>query len=348
MRTKLTLVMAVFLLVSLLAACGGGTGSPAVTPAPNWPKAMSIGTGNPGGEQCPIGVGMADLITRYTGVPTTAECGGGSGANLNLLAKKEVELAIIANPVTFPAYRGIDDYQKTGPVPLRTISTGHEGVYQMAVRADSKIFTPADFKGKRFMWDWKGSPHSQAVAVAILEAYGLTTKDVITQPLVACTESAQALKEGTTDIMIFPGGFNSSCWQELSLSIPIRFIGLSGEAMNYIHKKLPYFATKVMPANTYRDQTQPLNCPTNFVSFYSLDALPEDLAYAVTKAIYDHWDQFAMYHETCKQWTLQRAVENPAVPYHAGSVRYYKEKGVWTAEVQKTQDEQLAEMKQAK
>ena len=39
--------------------------------------------------------------------------------------------------------------------------------------------------------------------------------------------------------------------------------------------------------------------------------------------------------------TLQNAVKNASIPFHSGAIKYYKEKGVWTDELERLQKDLL-------
>jgi len=42
-----------------------------------------------------------------------------------------------------------------------------------------------------------------------------------------------------------------------------------------------------------------------------------------------------------KEWSLQGAVKNPEIPFHTGAIKYYKEKGVWSGQLEERQKELL-------
>jgi hypothetical protein len=42
---------------------------------------------------------------------------------------------------------------------------------------------------------------------------------------------------------------------------------------------------------------------------------------------------------------LKKATEIVVAPFHEGAVRFFKEKGVWTPELEKLQEAELARMK---
>jgi TRAP-type uncharacterized transport system substrate-binding protein len=53
--------------------------------------------------------------------------------------------------------------------------------------------------------------------------------------------------------------------------------------------------------------------------------------YQVTKAIFDNLPDWTGVHPLARQWSLKKALQINVAPYHEGAIRYYKEKGVWTA-----------------
>ena len=52
------------------------------------------------------------------------------------------------------------------------------------------------------------------------------------------------------------------------------------------------------------------------------------------KAIYGHHDEWKKVHCFARQWKLKKATLIRVIPFHVGAVRYYKEQGVWTSELE--------------
>ena len=65
------------------------------------------------------------------------------------------------------------------------------------------------------------------------------------------------------------------------------------------------------------------------VGLYVRADTPDQLAYNVTKAFYDHIDKYKAAHRLlAKAVTVQNASEPGAVPFHPGAAKYLKEKGL--------------------
>ena len=43
-----------------------------------------------------------------------------------------------------------------------------------------------------------------------------------------------------------------------------------------------------------------------------------------------------------RQWTPDRAVRFLGMPFHPGAIKYYRERGLWTPDMEKKQEELLA------
>jgi len=70
--------------------------------------------------------------------------------------------------------------------------------------------------------------------------------------------------------------------------------------------------------------------------------LPEDTAYQIVKAVWEHDTELAPHHPQLKDWVKERFVgEQTTAPYHTGAIKFYKEKGVWSEKMQARQDELL-------
>ena len=60
----------------------------------------------------------------------------------------------------------------------------------------------------------------------------------------------------------------------------------------------------------------------------SHDGVPENVAYEVTKALYENTAIMGQVHVQGKNIALTNATSVASVPLHPGAVRYYKEKGL--------------------
>jgi len=58
--------------------------------------------------------------------------------------------------------------------------------------------------------------------------------------------------------------------------------------------------------------------------------------------LYDRYDEYKGSHSVLPEWTAENGIRIHVTPFHAGAVRYYKEKGLWTAQVEKRNQELIA------
>ena len=80
----------------------------------------------------------------------------------------------------------------------------------------------------------------------------------------------------------------------------------------------------------------------DIMAYESVDA---NQAYWMLKSISESHDDFKDIAPTMKDWTLSRSLEVPLklAPFHEGAVRYLKESGNWTDELQQAQESLLEE-----
>ncbi len=90
----------------------------------------------------------------------------------------------------------------------------------------------------------------------------------------------------------------------------------------------PPFVSATIPANTYTGQDK--DVPTAAVINYLVtsSAVSDDLAYQMTKLIYESLPELANAHVAGKEIKLENAAAGSPVPLHPGAIRYYREKGV--------------------
>jgi TRAP-type uncharacterized transport system substrate-binding protein len=72
------------------------------------------------------------------------------------------------------------------------------------------------------------------------------------------------------------------------------------------------------------------------------ERLSDEVAYHITKALWGNYKELAPVHPRLKFWTPDRFASTRAVvPYHPGSIKWYKEQGVWNNELEEHQKKLL-------
>lgn len=328
----LTLALTVALLATSLAV--------AAPAAPPLPAAITFGTSSVGSTFYVLAVGMADLVARETGIAASAEPVGGSDANVRALAARRVEVAILNALSASNGYLGRAPFST--PVPVRLIAQGDASLRQMVVRAASGIRSPLDLRGKRIIGRRPALPEIEAVLHAVLETYGLPADSVRVLQTAETNEAIEAIRLGSVDGAIIPGGVGAGFLVELALTTDVRFIDFSERMEALLDRLGPAFFPATIPANTYRGQSQAVVVPALKTVLVTRADLPEELVYRITRAIMGNYEAVARLHQVGRAWTVANSLESPPIPFHEGAVRYYREIGAWNPTVQRAQERLLA------
>jgi hypothetical protein len=191
-----------------------------------------------------------------------------------------------------------------------------------------------------------GSPPTNIVRQAVLEAHGLSDKDVKVIPFRNIGECSNLVKEGMADVGMTTTAYPAISIDEITASKPVYFISLTKETVEKVLSKLGAMWTEVtIPVNAYKGQASAVPTIGGYGVVISRPELDETLAYSIVKAIYDHQQEFWSYHAGAKDWTLENTLAMWAIPYHPGAIRYYKEKGIWKGDMDAKQSRLLEKFK---
>jgi TRAP transporter TAXI family solute receptor len=108
----------------------------------------------------------------------------------------------------------------------------------------------------------------------------------------------------------------------------LKIIPLSGPEVATLLKEQPYYTQVQLPANSYKGQTAAVSTLAVMAIWATHDGVPENVAYEVTKALYENTAIMGQVHVQGKNITLNTATSVASVPLHPGALRYYKEKGI--------------------
>jgi TRAP transporter TAXI family solute receptor len=253
----------------------------------------------------------------------------------------------IVGPVPEQALKGEEAFAKAGPQPVRLVMNFSDIAWYFVALQSSGIKSLGDLKGKKFSADSKGATYVTWVNMELLAAYGLSDKDVSIGAYAKQNEASDNVVARVADVgglvAPIPVGFIT----EFATTQDAVFIPLSDQAIKRVTDKWTWVAQTKIPANTYKNQTADIPTIKSWLGFVSNKDLPDDFVYTLLKYCYDpayRSDFEKISVVTLKETTLNRAVQNATIPFHAGAVKYYKEKGVWTPELDRCQAEQLKKL----
>jgi uncharacterized protein len=295
-------------------------------PAAHAQQFINVLTGGTSGVYYPLGVAIAKIYSdKIPGVKTQVQATKASVENLILLQQGRGEIAFSLGDSLKSAWDGDEEAGfKSKLDKLRVIGAIYPNYIQIVATADSGIKTLADLKGKSLS---VGAPPSSTElnSRAILAAAGLSYKDLGKVEYLPFAESVDLMKNRQLGATLQSAGLGVASLKDLSTSSPITVVSVPKETVDKIG---PPFVAVVIPANTYTGQDK--DVPTAAVVNYLVtsSAVSDDLAYQMTKLVYESLPELANSHAAGKEIKLENAANGSPVPLHPGAIRFYKEKGL--------------------
>ena len=309
-----------------LAAAAFGLAALAAAPA-SAQQFINILTGGQSGVYYPLGVALAQVYGKaIPNVKSTAQVTKASAENLNLLQAGRGELAFTLGDALSDAWKGDEEAGfKTPLKKLRGLSATYNNYIQIVASADSGIKTLADLKGKRVSVGAAKSG-TELNARAIFKAAGLSYKDLAKVEYLPFGESVELIKNRQLDATLQSAGLGVAAIRDLATSVKIVVVAVPADVVAKVGD--PAYQPAVIPANTYEGQTA--DVPTAAIpNFLVTQAdVSNDLAYQMTKALYENLDTLYAAHNAAKAIKRENATKGMPVPLHPGAERYYKEVGV--------------------
>jgi TRAP transporter TAXI family solute receptor len=290
---------------------------------------LSIATGGTGGVYYPLGGGMAALISRsIPAVEATAEVTTASVDNMKLLHTGKVGLALTLPDTAWDAYQGQMKGLKE-KIAVRTLLAVYSNYMHIVTLEGSGIKSVPDLKGKRVSTGAPGSG-TEVKGLRVLEAYGLTPKDLRSQDRLGVGESAGALKDRRLDAFIWDGGLPTAAILDLAATPGIKaYLIPHGDAIpKMVAKYGPLYFVGEIPKGTYAgiERDTPVAAVTNLLVAHQ--RMEEALAYQITKLFLERTPELVAVHKAAQEIKPKSAVLGSPIPFHPGALRYYKEKGI--------------------
>lgn len=291
-----------------------------------------IGTGGITGVYYPTGGAIARIVNKKRdvyGIRATVESTGGSVFNVNAVMSGDLDFGIVQSDRQFQAINALAEWKDKGKqTDLRAVFSIHPESVTLVAADDANIKTLADLKGKRVNIGNPGSGQRQNAIDALTEA-GIDWKKDFKAEQVKAAEAPGLLQDGRIDAFFYTVGHPSGAIKEATAGKrKVHFVPITG--MDALLAKYPYYAKafipkKVYPGATNEGDTETFGVKATFVTSIKVS---ESTVYAITKEVFENFDDFKKLHPAYQVLTKEGMLEGLSAPLHPGALKYYKEVGL--------------------
>ncbi|MGD8739017.1 MAG: TAXI family TRAP transporter solute-binding subunit [Desulfobacterales bacterium] len=323
---------------ALVMGCGpeekAKTEEKAAAEAPAKTTFVTIGTGGITGVYYPTGGAIAKIVNRKKdeyGIRATVESTGGSVFNVNAVMAGDLEFGIVQSDRQYQAINGLAEWKDKGKQEdLRAVFTIHPESITLVAAVDAGIENIQDLKGKRVNIGNPGSGQRQN-SIDALTAVGIDYKTDITAESVKAAEAPGLLQDGRIDAFFYTVGHPAGNIKEATAGArKVRIVPINGPGIDKLVADNPYYAKAMVPISFYPGAENDSDVETFGVkaTFVTSAKVPDNVVYAITKEVFDNFEDFKKLHPAYVVLTKQNMLEGQSAPIHPGALKYYKEAGL--------------------
>lgn len=302
-----------------------------------------IATGGIGGVYYYYGTQVAEILTKANAIPATAIQTAASVDNMLLIrdktdpTKKTFFLGTVLPDTAYFAVTGKHEKFADKPVKATILWMMYPNYLHVVTTDQSGIKTLADLKEKRVSTGAPGSG-TEFTALNLLKAAQIDPEKFKKWEKLGAKESDEALANGTIDAYFWSGGLPTGSIVELANTLKRKGVNLMLVPLPPTDPAVAAFMNEfkgLVDPTVIKKDIYSLNEDVPSLAFWNMfmgpEALPEDLAYTITKTVFENLETLHASVKPSKDTTAEntaRFIGTTAIPYHPGAVRYFKEKGL--------------------
>jgi TRAP transporter TAXI family solute receptor len=311
------------------------------------PSIINIGTHPVGAFFHIIGTAVGAITEKHTPMKTKV-MPVGITAWMPMLVTNEMDLGVLNSTDSKWGYFGVEAYKdlsKGKGFQMRLILTGICNDISIGVSGNSSVKKLTDLKGKTIAAGFAKTPAVQMQATAALANAGLTWDDVKLLPVASPGDSLKAVMEGRAD-----GAGSATVGMPDLMDFNAKTGGIllsfdpSPEAKARALKVYPDGMLNLVKGGIWPGVPQDSWLLRYEIYVVARKDFPEDAAYQIIKAMWDFNKELPPINVKFAEWTPETfASKSLTTPYHPGSIKFLKEKKLWSRELEAKQKELLAQ-----
>lgn len=294
---------------------------------------ITIGTGGITGVYYPVGGAICRLVNKGRkehNVRCTVESTGASVFNVNAIRSGDLSMGIVQSDTQYYAYNGTgsEQFEKAGPdKDLRALFSLQSEAFTLVARDDANINTFKDLVGKRMNLGDPGSGNRSTLEL-LMKEFNWTPSTFKLATDLKPAEMAGALCDNKIDAYVYVVGHPNGSIKEATTTCNSHVVPVKGPEVDEFMKKYAFYPEAVIPGGMYKGSDKDVKTFGPRATLMTSAKLSDDVAYNVTKAVFENLDEFKKLHPALSTLTPESMLEGNSVPYHPGAIKYFKEKGL--------------------
>lgn len=295
--------------------------------APAASQEIRLMTGPQGGVWVPLGGQFKDLWEKAVPGLKIQNLPGAGIANVRGVEEGKAEVGFGNSISTVDALAGREPFNKPHK-NVCNVATLYPQYFQAIVRADANINSVTDLKGKSITTQQRGNT-GELITRQLLQVHGMSYNDV-KMSYVSYTDSVAQMQDGHAVAFTLGTAIPAGSVLDLATARDVKLLDLSS-SIEGMKKLNPGYTLVTVPAKTYPKNDKDVRVIGYATHVVASCNLPENVVYAMTKAIADNVPTLASVYKGMAKLTPKEMAENIGIPFHKGAARFYKEKGVSVA-----------------
>jgi TRAP transporter TAXI family solute receptor len=324
--------------IGLAVVLGLAVGASAVAAQAPAPVNLAFATLDTGSAWYVYGATMAELLrkTLPPGSNIDVKPRAGGVGNPRLVAKNETPLGLSFTVTNRWAMEGKEAYEGGKIENLRGLVGGLDTYYLAAITAKKlNLNSMKDIKDKKVpvkLYTLTPGSLGEFAARQLLREYGLSYADMKTfggnTAHANYNVIVDAFKDGRADMLIAVVTPKHPSITEIATFTDVKFLEFEADRVKGL-QALGY-KPLTMPADTFKNQTQPVKAVGFPTVLITNKEMPEPLAYTITKTMLENKEALVRGHAGLAEFDPKTAwkPEEVGLPLHPGAEKAFREKGL--------------------
>lgn len=242
----------------------------------------------------------------------------GAIQNPRLVHSGEVDLGMTNANMAWLAVNAEGPYAEA--LDLKAVGVLHASILHMVTLDGSSIESFDDLRGKRVAVGPAGGG-TFGFLVRLLEAHDMTIDD-ITPSYLSYTDGFTQLGDRNVDAALALAGFPTAAVMQAMATQDLSFIELSDDKLATMLERYPYYSTRQLPKDIYRQDADVTVIGVNNILIAN-SSMDDEQVFQIVSAIYGHMDEFKRNNAIAAQIDWHQSLQLP-IALHTGAARYFE------------------------